>query len=61
MMMRSSTAFEYVNARSVVACHGPFLYLAPMLPYAVKSLYDRAIAMGHGRDSWTSLYEVVKR
>jgi 3-hydroxyisobutyrate dehydrogenase-like beta-hydroxyacid dehydrogenase len=33
----------------------------PMLPYAVKSLYDRAIAMGHGRDSWTSLYEVVKR
>ncbi|CAM3949008.1 NAD(P)-binding domain-containing protein [Kibdelosporangium persicum] len=32
----------------------------PVLPYAVKSLYDRAIATGHGRDSWTSLYEVVK-
>ncbi|RSM82485.1 6-phosphogluconate dehydrogenase [Kibdelosporangium aridum] len=31
------------------------------LPYAVKSLYDRAIANGHGRDSWTSLYEVVKK
>lgn len=30
------------------------------LPYAVKSLYDRAIAMGHGRDNWTSLYNVVK-
>lgn len=30
------------------------------LPYAVKSLYDRAIARGHGRDSWTSLYEVVR-
>lgn len=32
----------------------------PALPYAVKSLYDRAIAKGHGRDSWTSLYEVIK-
>ncbi|ALG06157.1 NAD(P)-dependent oxidoreductase [Kibdelosporangium phytohabitans] len=30
------------------------------LPYAVKSMYDRAIAKGHGRDNWTSLYEVVK-
>jgi hypothetical protein len=26
----------------------------------VKSLYDRAIAAGHGRDSWTSLIEVVR-
>lgn len=31
------------------------------LPDAVKSLYDRAIAKGHGRDNWTSLYEVIKR
>jgi 3-hydroxyisobutyrate dehydrogenase-like beta-hydroxyacid dehydrogenase len=31
------------------------------LPDAVKSLYDRAIAAGHGGDNWTSLYEVVTR
>ena len=31
------------------------------LPRAVKSHYDRAIAAGHGRDSWTSLFEVMKR
>ena len=31
------------------------------LPEAVKSLYDRAIAAGHGNDNWTSLYEVVTR
>ena len=30
------------------------------LPRAVKSHYDRAIAAGHGRDSWTSLFEVIK-
>jgi 3-hydroxyisobutyrate dehydrogenase-like beta-hydroxyacid dehydrogenase len=30
------------------------------LPGAVKSHYDRAIAAGHGRDDWTSLYEVIK-
>lgn len=29
------------------------------LPQAVKSLYDRAIAAGHGADTWTSLYEVI--
>lgn len=31
-----------------------------LLPEAVKSHYDRAIAAGHGRSSWTSLYEVIK-
>jgi 3-hydroxyisobutyrate dehydrogenase-like beta-hydroxyacid dehydrogenase len=31
------------------------------LPEAVKSLYVRAIAAGHGGDNWTSLYEVVTR
>jgi 3-hydroxyisobutyrate dehydrogenase-like beta-hydroxyacid dehydrogenase len=31
------------------------------LPAAVKSLYDRAVAAGHGRDSWTSLIEVVRK
>jgi 3-hydroxyisobutyrate dehydrogenase-like beta-hydroxyacid dehydrogenase len=30
------------------------------LPGAVKAHYDRAIAAGHGKDSWTSLFEVVK-
>jgi 3-hydroxyisobutyrate dehydrogenase-like beta-hydroxyacid dehydrogenase len=29
------------------------------LPQAVKSLYDRAIAAGHGGDTWSSLYEVI--
>ncbi|WP_410601204.1 NAD(P)-dependent oxidoreductase [Amycolatopsis sp. lyj-90] len=31
-----------------------------LLPEAVKSHYDRAIAAGHGRSSWTSLFEVIK-
>ncbi|GAA5136386.1 NAD(P)-dependent oxidoreductase [Pseudonocardia adelaidensis] len=31
------------------------------LPEVVKSLYDRAIAAGHGGDNWTSLYEVITR
>jgi 3-hydroxyisobutyrate dehydrogenase-like beta-hydroxyacid dehydrogenase len=31
------------------------------LPSAVKAQYDSAIAAGHGGDSWTSLYEVIKR
>ncbi|MFK0243448.1 NAD(P)-dependent oxidoreductase [Amycolatopsis azurea] len=30
------------------------------LPEAVKSHYDRAIAAGHGRSSWTSLFEIIK-
>ncbi|MFE0023774.1 NAD(P)-dependent oxidoreductase [Amycolatopsis sp. NPDC059021] len=30
------------------------------LPAAVKALYDRAIAAGHARDSWTSLIEVIR-
>ena len=31
------------------------------LPSAVKSYYDRAIAAGYGKSSWTSLYEVIGR
>ncbi len=31
-----------------------------LLPEAIKSHYDRAIAAGHGRSSWTSLFEVIK-
>ncbi|MFD6859945.1 hypothetical protein ACFWCF_21755 [Rhodococcus sp. NPDC060090] len=27
---------------------------------AVKNLYDAATAAGHGRDNWTSLFEVIK-
>ncbi|MYW97638.1 NAD(P)-dependent oxidoreductase [Amycolatopsis rubida] len=30
------------------------------LPAAVKEHYDRAAAAGHGRDSWTSLFEVIR-
>ncbi|MBK1783085.1 NAD(P)-dependent oxidoreductase [Prauserella cavernicola] len=30
------------------------------LPEAVKSLYDRAIAAGHGSGNWTSLWEVIR-
>nr|WP_216205310.1 NAD(P)-binding domain-containing protein [Amycolatopsis aidingensis] len=30
------------------------------LPAAVKAHYDRAIAAGHGRSGWTSLYEVIR-
>lgn len=32
-----------------------------VLPSAVKAQYDRAIAAGHGADSWTSLIEVIKK
>lgn len=31
-----------------------------VLPRAIKSHYDRAIAAGHGTDNWTALYEVIK-
>ena len=30
------------------------------LPAAVKEHYDRAVAAGHGRDSWTSLIDVIR-
>ncbi|QNL51019.1 NAD(P)-dependent oxidoreductase [Olivibacter sp. SDN3] len=30
------------------------------LPGAVKALYDRTIATGHGRDGWPSLIEAIK-
>jgi 3-hydroxyisobutyrate dehydrogenase-like beta-hydroxyacid dehydrogenase len=29
------------------------------LPNAVKSMYDKAIATGHGKSGWPSLYEVI--
>ena len=30
------------------------------LPRAVRSHYERAAAAGHGRDNWTSLFEVIR-
>jgi 3-hydroxyisobutyrate dehydrogenase-like beta-hydroxyacid dehydrogenase len=30
------------------------------LPRAVRSHYERAVAAGHGRDNWTSLFEVIR-
>jgi 3-hydroxyisobutyrate dehydrogenase-like beta-hydroxyacid dehydrogenase len=30
------------------------------LPLAVRSLYERAIDAGHGRDNWTSLIEAIR-
>jgi hypothetical protein len=30
------------------------------LPRAIRSQYDRAIAAGHGKDNWTSLFEVIR-
>lgn len=31
------------------------------LPRAVQSLYDRTIAAGRGKDSWTAMFEVIKK
>lgn len=31
------------------------------LPRAVQSYYHRAIAAGHGKDGWPSLYEVIRK
>ncbi|UVS79077.1 NAD(P)-dependent oxidoreductase [Actinokineospora sp. UTMC 2448] len=31
------------------------------LPAAVASLYERAIAAGRGRESWTALYDVIRQ
>jgi 3-hydroxyisobutyrate dehydrogenase-like beta-hydroxyacid dehydrogenase len=31
------------------------------LPAAVKAQYDRAIAAGHGKDGWPSLFEVIRK
>jgi 3-hydroxyisobutyrate dehydrogenase-like beta-hydroxyacid dehydrogenase len=31
------------------------------LPRAIRSHYERAIAAGHAKDNWTSLFEVIKQ
>jgi 3-hydroxyisobutyrate dehydrogenase-like beta-hydroxyacid dehydrogenase len=33
----------------------------PALPAAVKSLFDRMIAAGHGKDSWTRMIDVIRQ
>ena len=52
IVMMSATADHIVGASTEAK-----LDLA--LPQAVKSLYDRAIAAGHGGETWTSLYKVI--
>jgi 3-hydroxyisobutyrate dehydrogenase-like beta-hydroxyacid dehydrogenase len=52
--MMGATADHIVGASRAAA-------LDLELPLAVKSLYDRAIAAGHGRDNWTSLIEVIRK
>jgi 3-hydroxyisobutyrate dehydrogenase-like beta-hydroxyacid dehydrogenase len=56
----STAAMMGATADHIVAA-GTAAGLDTVLPEAVKSLYDRAIAAGHGSDNWTSLYEVVTR
>ena len=56
----STTAMMGATADHIVAaCKAAGLDTA--LPDAVKSLYDRAIAAGHGKDDAASLYEVVTK
>jgi len=50
--MMGATAEHIVGASAAAGLDGA-------LPEAVRSLYDRAIAAGHGKDGWTSLYEVI--
>ena len=51
--MMGATAHHIVAASEAAA-------IDVALPDAVRSLYDRAIAAGHGQDSWTSLIEVIR-
>jgi 3-hydroxyisobutyrate dehydrogenase-like beta-hydroxyacid dehydrogenase len=51
--MMGATADHVVGASRAAA-------LDLELPLAVKSLYDRAIESGHGKDNWTSLIEVIR-
>jgi 3-hydroxyisobutyrate dehydrogenase-like beta-hydroxyacid dehydrogenase len=56
-----STATMMGATADHIAAAGRAAGLDTALPDAVKSLYDRAIAAGHGKDNWTSLYEVITR
>jgi 3-hydroxyisobutyrate dehydrogenase-like beta-hydroxyacid dehydrogenase len=54
VLMMGATADHVVGANRSAG-------LDTALPDAIKSLYDRAIARGHGRDGWASLVEVIRR
>ncbi|PSL54724.1 3-hydroxyisobutyrate dehydrogenase-like beta-hydroxyacid dehydrogenase [Saccharothrix carnea] len=51
--MMGATAAHIVGASESVGVDSE-------LPRAVQSLYDRAIAAGHGKDSWTALINVLR-
>jgi 3-hydroxyisobutyrate dehydrogenase-like beta-hydroxyacid dehydrogenase len=54
VIMMGATADHVVGANRSAG-------LDTALPDAIKSLYDRAIARGHGRDGWASLIEVIRK
>jgi 3-hydroxyisobutyrate dehydrogenase-like beta-hydroxyacid dehydrogenase len=54
VLMMGATADHVVGANRSAG-------LDTALPDAIKSLYDRAIARGHGRDGWASLVEVIRK
>jgi 3-hydroxyisobutyrate dehydrogenase-like beta-hydroxyacid dehydrogenase len=54
VLMMGATADHVVGANRSAG-------LDTALPDAIKSLYDRAIARGHGRDGWASLVEVIQK
>ncbi len=54
LLMMGATADHIVGASNAAG-------IDVALPNAIKSHYDRAAAAGHGRDNWTSLYEVIKK
>ena len=54
VLMMGATADHVVGANSGMG-------LDTALPDAIKSLYDRAIVRGHGRDGWASLAEVIRK
>jgi 3-hydroxyisobutyrate dehydrogenase-like beta-hydroxyacid dehydrogenase len=54
VLMMGATADHVVGANRSAG-------LDTALPEAIKSLYDRAIARGHGHDGWASLVEVIRK
>lgn len=53
VLMMGATANHIVDSSRAVG-------IDSTLPKAVKTLYDRTIAMGHDRDGWPSLIEAIK-
>ena len=54
VIMMGATADHIVGASRAVGINSG-------LPEAVKALYDRTIATGHGKDGWPSLIEAIKK